>query len=252
MKSLFLATCIVGTAVASQAETLVIDQSFENYGGYASVSADWRQAQTFTASMSGFLVRIDAALRPGEIFDLTDTADVNLFLIRPHGETPNYPPGDVIATASARIPNPNFERLDDGSPSFVLPFQWVQFQLPNISIQNGEVFAFALQSGYAEYQWAADFQSNYLRGDGFWGPPNAFQHATGSDQRDYLFRTYVTSIPEPTTSVSLAILLVVLACPGRFNRRWISRQHRPTEESNPVQIALVSTTLIAVVLGLIV
>jgi hypothetical protein len=201
MKLLFFAICIVGMAFSSKVEAFVIDQSFEDYGGYASVGGGWQQAQTFTVGMSGNFVRIDAALRPGNIFDLTDTANVNLLLIRPHGEAPNYPPGDVIAIASAHIPNPSFERLGAGSTSEVLPFQWVQFQLPSISIQNGEVFAFALQSGDHEYQWAADFQSNYQRGDGFWGPANAFLHPTGSDQRDYLFRTYVTSIPEPSTIV---------------------------------------------------
>jgi hypothetical protein len=214
MRLLIVLITILGATIFARAESTVVDQSFENYGGYASVPADWRQAQTFTVGLTGSLVRIEAALRPGEIFDLSDTADVTLLLIRPHGETPSFPPG-VLATVPVHIPNPGFERVNDGAPPFVLPFQWVQFQLPDIFIESGEVLAFALQSGDHEYQWAADFQSDYSRGDGFWGPPNAFQHPTGDDQRDYLFRTYVAALPEPATGMSMVAVFLILSCVGR-------------------------------------
>ena len=208
-----VAVCIPAALFGNQG---FIDQSFEDYGGYASVGNEWRQAQTFTVGSPGRIFRVDAALRPGDTDDLSSDATVELSLVRTINGLPSLEPNNVLATAVATFPAPDLEYLDGLLPGSRHAFQWVEFDFEPLPIAAGELLAIVLHSSEPHgYQWATNFQVDYSGGQGLWGPP-AFDEHTG-DPRDYLFRTHV--IPEPQAFVSGVICL--LCCIGLRHRIFV-------------------------------
>ncbi len=205
--------CLFAAAIATNASAspLVLDQSFETYGGYASVSADLRQAQTFVVGISGELAKLELALRPEDIRDLTSPAEVQVLIVRTYNHVPRALPEDVLATATASFPNAGFLPVETGAPQSVQPFLWVPIDLPPTAFVAGDELGIVLSSSTSHgYQWATAFPGSYPLGEGYTGPPANMGHPLSYNQRDYLFRTYMAPIPEPSTMLFTLFALVTL------------------------------------------
>lgn len=212
MRTVYLWCFLAGFAATTKADTAVIDQSYESYGGYGSVSTEWRHAQTFVVGLTGKLTRVEVALRPGEIRDLTSTAEARLEIAPTSSHVPLALPDDILASSIAGFPNSNFERISHLEPSFVHQFFWVPFEFGPIDVTIGDELAIVLTPLVPHgYQWAKDFQGTYPDGDGFSGPATDLSHPRNWDRFDGLFRTYVVPVPEPSSLVMGPLIFIGFA-----------------------------------------
>jgi hypothetical protein len=167
-------------------------------------------AQTFVVGKSGRLVRVDLALSPE---DANVLATAHVEIVRTINDLPRSLPEDVLTSSTASFPNAAFEDVS-GAPSI---FSWAPFDLPPINVAVGDELAIVVSSGVPHgHQWAAAFPGSYSPGEGFWGPPSDMSHTLNFDVRDYLFRTYVIPIPEPS---ALAIAAIGVFASSLI-RRW--------------------------------
>ncbi len=198
--------------------SLILDQSFEwespaHYGGFGSASMGKRQAQTFTVGVTGSLRRIEIAVRPEGEREEMNTDQIEIFLVQTVSGLPNLNPASMLASSSETIPTPGSVLVQGGENNRFQDFHWAQFDLPPTSVVSGELLAIVLSTEINHgYHWAASFPGSYLYGRGLRGssegiyaePPINFQH------RDWLFRTYVVPIPEPSGALLLALGTITL------------------------------------------
>jgi len=215
MKTILLKCFIAfaGLMATSHAATTtpVVDQAYESYGGYGSVSNQWRQAQTFVTGVTGKLVRVEIALRPGAIRDLSSSAEANLAITRTQDRVPLALPSEMLASSLATFPNADFDPMVPLQPLFVHQFLWVPFDFDPVDVTVGDELAIVMSPLLPHgYQWAQDFPGNYAGGEGYTGPPADLSHPRNYNETDYLFRTYVIPIPEPSSLVAGLIAAVVL------------------------------------------
>ena len=224
--------CWMPVAILALAPTVgasqVLDQSFESYGGYGSTSFEWRIAQTVVAGITGKLVRVELALRPGlDIRNLGHTEEAKVEIAKTYNHVPRALDEDVLASAVASFPDPAFNPVASAPSTSAQPFLWVPFEIPPIDIVEGEEFAIVLEPLLPEGgpQWAMAYPGTYPSGEGYAGTPSNMEHPLNYNERDNLFRTFVIPIPEPTSG-SLG-LFATLFYSGR-RRRNVRRRAQPS------------------------
>jgi len=212
------------TASYAYAAIPVVDQAYEDYGGYGSVFYQWRQAQTFVTGVTGKLVRVEVALRPEGRRDHSPSVEARLAITPTRNRVPQALPDDAIASSLATFPNANFEPVVPLQPSFVHQFLWVPFDLDPIDVTVGDELAIVMSPMLPRgYQWAQDFPGSYAGGEGYTGPPSNMSHPRNYNETDYLFRTYVIPVPEPSSLAAALIAAIVL-----YIWCWLSRTRRLT------------------------
>jgi hypothetical protein len=187
-----LATTLIAVS-AVEGETL--DQSFDpgNGGGYF-VSSGYSYAQTFTAGMTGNLTRADV-----RALNYFGAASAPLQLEVWSTTNPNTL-ASLLASASlpqSSVPSSTgFVSFDlSGSPA---------------PITAGQPLALVLKtaSNYS-YLWEGPSNGGYTNGVACSVSGNSYYVTMAGPNADFGFRTYVTTVPEPSSFVLLGTSLVV-------------------------------------------
>ena len=187
-------------------------------------------AQTFTVGITGTLDRVEAPLRPSLPGILPGgKLIVEMRLLRVAAGVPGATPADVLAFAAIEIPNPSHEIFPT---TFASNFRWVALDGIDLPVVAGEQYAIAVGpltnpsatfDSSRAFDWTATFDSSLpfeYTGGVHWG----FDAQTptfkpyGGPIRDFIFRTYVSPIPEPT-SMALGASACLLATAATLCRR---------------------------------
>ena len=191
----------------------VIDQSHALQGGWTSVYGIG--AQVFTVGISGRLDRIEVPLKPFPIADQTNlTAVAEVSLRRLVNGVPSASSSDVIATITQQLPVASAEHFYDD-------FQWIALDGIGLDVSVGDKFAISVGSlnpATIDDQWAWVSPSTTNSPTGYAGgeawvlmPPDAAFRLPVLGLRDFAFRTYVTTVPEPAACVTAVAALLALA-----------------------------------------
>ena len=86
------------------------------------------------------------------------------------------------------------------------------FDLPPIDVAIGDELAVVMSPRVSHgYQWAAAFPGSYHAGEGYTGPPSELAHRHWHDEHDYLFRTYVIPVLEPSSLTFGGFAIIALS-----------------------------------------
>jgi len=209
----------------------VLDQQHFGGSGFAS-NGGGVAAQTFTVGLTGMLDRIEATIRPSEPAILPGgKLTIEMRLLRVVAGVPSSNPTDVLAFSAIEIPNSSFELYP--SPFGNNPFQWAALDAIGLSVHAGEQYAIAIGpltdpsaafDRNRAFDWNASFEDalprEYTAG-AIWAfdalSPNFKPY--GGPVRDFIFRTFVSPIPEPASAASMLMGGVFTAIAGCIRRR---------------------------------
>jgi hypothetical protein len=190
----------------------VLDQSLEiltggtvNGTGYD----DYALGQSFTVGLTGTLSRIEVPLQPN-LSPIDPGAIgappylINLSIVPFHNGEADINPGDELAKAQISIPNAIFEPLYSAAYP-VNDYQWVPFDIPGIAVNAGDRLAIILKSKANDFVWAEDDRNGYSAGQFYFG--RSFEDS--GTTFDFLFRTFVSPIPEPTSAALIAFAAMI-------------------------------------------
>jgi hypothetical protein len=207
------------TASANGANTAILDQAFESFGGWGTAGINLRQAQSFTVGITGWLTRAELSLEPT---GSATSHELTLSLTKTRAGVPSLAAPDILSSSTVRFPLPGQGASGD--------FRWIQFDFPSTPVFAGQVLALVLAStANMGHAWAMDFDPSpdYAGGEPFdgWplnqpdpesGDPYTWQRPGPRGNHERLFRTYVIPIPE--SSAACLAMLAFLAC--QCMQRW--------------------------------
>ncbi len=187
----------------------ILDQSYapDLLNSTSSVTLGARQAQTFTVGLTGTLTQVDVMFRP---IDYLSENEVFVDIRRTNNGAPSDNINDIIETTV----------LD---PTAFLPDSFNSFFF-DLAVNEGELLAVVIYTnGDANTGlWGNASQDNQYLGGSLWTSAdlyggNWYPNANSSDQNfDLAFKTYVSTVPIPT---SIWLLLSSLFVMARFSVR---------------------------------
>ena len=213
MTAWFATSCLAAEQLDQSYDVPVDSQNLRDAIYFVKVAA-----QTFTVGVSGTLSKVELAIQRSSDFP----GSVSVDIARVVAGTPDYSQSGRLANqtlAVSSIP------VQDPNTPLAKTFVPIDFSSSNLAVNAGDYLAIVLRPSYTGSNYIGWWENNSSQpsyeGGTYFTYDVVMQSGAdiGGSINDAQFRTYVTTIPEPSTCVLLAGCSLAIGFTRRDRRR---------------------------------